>query len=152
MNGSRSSARARRARSHVLPIDLSQGWRDAAAIATGSPVPAFLLDSYSGPDPAPLASWSPATFEDRRTYHPDPLLGWPARRFSGPLARLSVFPRGKVVSRGFPRVGVGFAPPVGRVVVCVRRKARRGVLHALGIAGGHGLRRPRRGPYSSVRC
>lgn len=49
---------------------------------------------------------------------------------------------------------VGFALP-WQVIVCVRRKRRREVLHALNVAGGKGIakgRRIRRTEYSEVRC
>jgi len=48
---------------------------------------------------------------------------------------------------------VGFALP-WQVVICVRRKRRREVMHALGIAGGSGIGRhpQRRNEYSEVRC
>lgn len=38
------------------------------------------------------------------------------------------------------------------VMVCVRRKERKEVMHAKGIAGRRGLRRPKRSAFTSVRC
>ncbi|UDN67859.1 hypothetical protein [robinz microvirus RP_152] len=46
---------------------------------------------------------------------------------------------------------VGFAVPE-RVAVCVRRKQRKEVIHALDRAGGGGSRRRRRNRYSDVDC
>lgn len=39
-----------------------------------------------------------------------------------------------------------------RVLICVRRRRRREVLHAKGVAGRRGLRRPRRNFWSEVSC
>lgn len=95
--------------------------------------------------------------EDRRFWHPD---GQEA-----PAASL-VQPRHRLVYRGFssssgrspsassffwPSFSVGFKQP-SRVLICIRRRARREVMHALGFAGKVGQRPPHRGPYSSVRC
>lgn len=39
-----------------------------------------------------------------------------------------------------------------QVIRCVRRKSRREVLHARGIAGNRNLRPPRRNEFSDVKC
>lgn len=39
-----------------------------------------------------------------------------------------------------------------RVIICVRRKIRKEVLHALRKSGRSGQRRPRRTTYSNIRC
>lgn len=85
--------------------------------------------------------------EDRRTSFP--AVYRPAKRFVG-YARLSmpavVPPRSR---RRFSHV-VKFQDPSG-VLICVRRKVRREVLHAKGRAGGR-VRRPRRNEWSNISC
>lgn len=94
-------------------------------------------------------------FDDRRRYHPAGS-NRPAMTFSGP--DVSYRARGSVASRSEsfrynPPVPafVGFRYP-HRVLICVRRQRRREVFHALGLAGGSGYRKGRRGPFSDVRC
>lgn len=57
--------------------------------------------------------------------------------------------------RNYPSHKLGFALP-WQVVICVRRKRRKEVIHALGIAGAAGVRRrrrtQRRNAYSEIRC
>lgn len=88
-------------------------------------------------------------FEDRRTYHPEraarPAFSLP-RMASRLVAREA---RGR--SGRQTKAPVAFADP-NRVLVCVRRKRRKEVLHARGIAGSRGFRRPRRSFYSEVSC
>lgn len=82
--------------------------------------------------------------EDRRLW--TPYRPWPAKRRSG-STRIGLVIRSPV------RVswhGVGFRDPTS-VMICIRRKIRREVMHALGAAGGR-VRRPRRNFYSNVRC
>lgn len=45
---------------------------------------------------------------------------------------------------------IGFKVP-DRVLICVRRRRRREVIHALGVAGGR-VRRPRLNRFSSISC
>lgn len=92
--------------------------------------------------------------EDRREWHPEGDFR-PARSFSVPRHRLSIqMPSGKLPLPGkrfsLPHA-IGFANP-RKVLICVRRKARREVLHAFRKAGRVGQRRPVRNAYSSVRC
>lgn len=109
------------------------------------------VDVY--PDSLPLSElqngrlWSPNPFP---TSWPDPL------RLNSAKARLVI---GQNVNRPFkPSRPFATLSPVVRfeapkkVLVCIRRKQRREVLHAKGIAGRRGLRMPRRSPYSSVSC
>lgn len=89
---------------------------------------------------------------DRRRFHPEGV-DRPAVMLSGsPVARLVVGPD---VKRG-PRRGVlpwtlAFANP-SRTMICVRRRERREVIHALGVAGSHGLRPPSRNWTSDIVC
>lgn len=95
--------------------------------------------------------------EDRRTYYPGKIR---------PAASISK-PRYRVVAKDRPlkssnyrspfklssgtRAVLAFANPK-RVLVCVRRKIRKEVLHAFKIAGSGGLKRSRRSQFSSISC
>lgn len=140
--------------------------RDAAVIARRQTAEPFddLLD-------APFADrspWSPPLLdiEDRRLFYPgNPYTGFQrARNLSGSPARLVVWgssarspemqPRGRQgpsrASVWGPPHRVGFEVP-DSVVVCVRRKQRREVIHAKGRAGTR-VRKPRRNQYSEIAC
>lgn len=100
-------------------------------------------------------------FEDRRYWHPEGSSA-PASSFDSPRHRLFV-PRQNYIGRVqgsrpsraqkffYPSARIAFRNP-SRVLVCVRRGIRREVMHATGFAGKVGQKRPRRGPYSSIRC
>jgi len=103
--------------------------------------------------------------EDRRTFHPQGPRR-PAAGFFLPRHRLRIpAPRRSVTVATAPGWGmptlptpetfslpyqIGFQAP-RQVAVCVRRKVRREVIHARGIAGSR-VRRPRRTEYSGVTC
>lgn len=94
---------------------------------------------------------------DRRHYNPEPELTRPARRVSGVPARVVAPPLKKRLSPAGKRLpalspaALLFARPAG-VAVCVQRGIRKEVLHAKNVAGKTGLKAPRRGPYSKVKC
>ena len=102
--------------------------------------------------------------EDRREWHPEGA-SRPARGLASPRHRLRWVARASErgtsggVSRGFLDVsmssvpiGVGFVAPK-QVAICIRRKQRREVIHALGKAGrGVRRRKPTRNFYSEVIC
>lgn len=88
---------------------------------------------------------------DRRFFHPDPPLHRPLHAVV--RSALQLVPR---VSRRVSRssmvpLGVRFKVPES-VSLCDRRRRRREVLHAKGVAGRRGLRGPRRNVWSSVSC
>lgn len=97
--------------------------------------------------------------EDRRLFHP---LGRfaPPKTVAGTPARLTVKdrpPTAKQLASPFMRkvrsqtkAVLTFADPE-RTVMCIRRKERREVLHALGRTGS-GNRRPKRNAWSSISC
>lgn len=90
-------------------------------------------------------------FEDRRLFTPDPLP--PAKSFNTPHHRLTI-PKSK--ARSFSRPGpvphqLGFAAPE-KVLICVRRKIRKEVLHAYKRTGRGSGRPNRRGPFSDIHC
>lgn len=89
--------------------------------------------------------------EDRREHHP---LGFfrPARKLDGGGSDPVVVRSPKNKSKAFLARGLGFARP-GAVVVCVRRKQRKEVLHALKKTGrGRGGGRKRRNWWSTISC
>lgn len=98
--------------------------------------------------------------QDRRTYHPE-AAARPPLSTSGTRTRLkavSPLPKPKTqkayrapVLRTVPHQ-IGFRAPES-VLVCVRRKIRKEVLHALRKTGfGKRHRRPRRTRHSNIRC
>lgn len=156
-----TSARLRRARrssaSHAAPV------RGAAVSPLSFPSADPLARVLSpGQTFSPYASYTPDLYEveDRRTFWPTtyPTDWEPARRLSGAPARLTVYPRlnptKKIALRPFKSVGlpfrIGFDRPTS-VLVCVRRKQRREVLHARGRTG-QAVRPGRRNVYSSITC
>lgn len=108
--------------------------------------------------PSPLKNLT--NYEDRRQWHP---LGnfAPARSFNRPNHRIIVGyqqPRKSTQNtnrpmniRSYPTSHVAFEHPK-KVLICVRRQARKEVLHALRKTGKSGQRRPRYNYYSSISC
>lgn len=101
--------------------------------------------------------------QDLRTYHPErdhrkrlTVLGVPSKvRIAAVESVRHPQPKSKINKRAanWPPAlpsAIEFQAPK-RVLVCVRRKARREVLHALGGAGGR-VKRPRRNRDSNVIC
>lgn len=130
-----------------LPSDtLSPSWRDRTRSRLYDPRP---------PEP------DFRLIQDDRYWNPDPAI---ARRLSGVPARLVVAkPSPRTRSRGLARSRpflahsgpphrIAFEAPRG-VLVCIRRKIRKQVLHAFQIAGRKGARNPpRRSLWSSIGC
>lgn len=110
-------------------------------------------------------------FEDRRTWHPQGVFApaksivesyprmmelppefapsWPAR-FPDVPRRIDFRP--KVLEQAqLQPMKYGFANPL-KVIICLKRKIRKEVLHALGIAGKTGFKTPTYNAYSRVRC
>lgn len=116
--------------------------------------PKVLKKSYGG---------SYAEIEDRRRWNPEGEEA-PAKSFDQPRHRLRAvlpsrqsrpassysFGYGGYSSASAP-VGIGFVRP-SRVLVCVRRKIRREVIHANGYSGLNGFRKYRRSSYSGITC
>lgn len=90
--------------------------------------------------------------EDRRTYHPERAFR-PARLVTGqPVGPVRVSPQKQNKSRPFLAHGLSFEAPK-RTMICVRRKERKEVLHALKKVGrGSGRGRKRRNWYSNIGC
>lgn len=124
---------------------------------------------YSPSDPLSSAlaqdlNWTPSSrqtlsaVEDRRTFWPTPVpTAWePARKLSGAPARLASYPPRRAPQK--TRLPTVYGPSwvirfrdAPRVIVCIRRKQRKQVMHAYGYAGGR-VARPRRNAYSAVSC
>lgn len=103
-------------------------------------------------------------YEDRRQWHPEGSSA-PARSFSVSRHRLTVVrPKANRDSSrpfdwsgGILTFGEELSPAVtfqspSRVLVCVRRKVRKEVLHSLGKTGRLGQNKPRFSEYSSISC
>lgn len=96
--------------------------------------------------------------EDRRRWHP---LGAhaPAAGLSKPRHRLKMSeplppnrdPFGDTLRKRGSSPTIAFSVPTP-VAICVRRKQRKEVLHALKKTGKTGQKRPRRSYYSSISC
>lgn len=99
-----------------------------------------------------------STFEDRRTYYPEPGLR-PALTFTGAEFSVGAAPRTRAQARRQPS-SANLLSTISRfrnapdVVICAKRKVRRQSLFALGkIRSGAGrLRRPRRSTFTGVTC
>lgn len=89
-------------------------------------------------------------YGDRRLFYPDPLHR-PAFSFIKNAARVQAVqnPRKRQLSQ--TKAVLAFAKP-SKVMLCVRRESRRQVLHAKGVAGSRGLRRPRFNEFSEISC
>lgn len=122
----------------------NKGGRD---VLTPTPSLAFRL-------PRPT---SPLTlFEDRRLHHPEQAQR-PALSFRGAKHTLSVTTNtpkkiiGRFGDRSQTKGTVIFSAPKS-VLVCVRRKTRKEVLHAFKKTGRAGQKKPRRNWLSSISC
>lgn len=96
-------------------------------------------------------------FEDRRQFHPDGVYS-PPRRLDRPRAKIVVRARSRVAPApqsvrpaAVPRAFLSFDVPQ-KVLICVRRKIRKEVLHAFHKTGKSGQRKPRRNLYSDISC
>ena len=86
--------------------------------------------------------------EDRRLHHP----GWRHPRTLTREARLAVQPRKRKVARGVMATLPARTMFVSKKTnICVRRKERKQVIHAIGAAGRTSSRR-RRNIWSNVKC
>lgn len=99
---------------------------------------------------APLLS-PQSIFGDRRLYQPDraqrPVFSFRGDRSARVVAKQN--PRFKQPSQ--TKAVLAFAEP-DALPLCVRRKVRKQVLHAKGVAGRKGLKRPRFNEWSKVQC
>jgi len=88
--------------------------------------------------------------EDRRTYHPDGPVRSP-RDVRGLRVSTSAAPRPPKDPWAATPSRVAFSVPQ-EVLVCVRRKQRKEVLHALNKTGKSGQKRPHRNYFSDIQC
>lgn len=101
------------------------------------------------PRPLTFQGFAYNLVEDRRTFHPERAFR-PALLFSGRPSRTTFKPSSVRYPGDVPARVMFRAPP--KVLVCVRRQARKEVLHALRKTGRVGQRAPRRNLFSSVSC
>lgn len=87
-------------------------------------------------------------YDDRRTFHPQHA-SRPAQTFSNVNHKLRHV--GTTNLSMFSPRSVGFVD-AKRTLICVRRKIRKEVLHALNKTGRSGQNKPKYNIYSGVRC
>lgn len=80
---------------------------------------------------------------DRRRWHPDPIRPAVTQSIARPRLAQRYSAKGRLA-------GIGFADPT-KVLICIRRRARRRAMFAFGGAGGS-VKRPKWNYYSHVRC
>lgn len=107
-----------------------------------------------------VLTFSPILLEDRRTFHPEGPYRAPQARYrsdtqlvikGGSNVQKRSMGQVRQVRYSTPSAYVGFRRPA-HVAICIRRKARREVLFALGV-GGSGAVRPGKRTYTSgFRC
>lgn len=115
---------------------------------------------FVGRYPPPVRMLAPSSVTlSRRS-----VLEYSDRRFFHPLDVFRPFQATKIAARRIVAKQMPFRPQLAqtkavlsfadpsRVGVCVRRKVRREVLHALRKAGKGGMSRPRRNASSSIHC
>lgn len=102
--------------------------------------------SLDSEDLVPAIQTTLPEVEDRRLYHPMGHTAVPLRRPSSAPVRIKVFDVGQIDVPAALSV-----PAEASVIMCIRRKARRGVLLALGQGGGY-HRKPRRNSTSNIWC
>lgn len=88
-------------------------------------------------------------YGDRRLYHPEGS-DRPVDAYIRSARRLQVARKVRGIARAVP-MGISFWRP-SKVLICVRRRMRREVMHALGIAGSGGLKYPRYTWHSEISC
>lgn len=127
-------------------FDIANRWR----LPLSSP---YLGSPFLYPSTSSFLTDDFRLYEDRRHFHPEGVFR-SARSFQTPFHRLTLVPDRFARLRSFPaqtKAAVAFKSPE-RVLVCVRRKIRREVMHAYGISGSRGQRRPRYNWMSRVSC
>lgn len=90
--------------------------------------------------------------EDRRTHYPglSPYKRPVQQLAVGRPARLHLVDK-KYAAPSQTKATVAFQEP-HKLPICIRRKERAQVLHAKGVAGSKGLKKPRRNEWSDVSC
>lgn len=136
---------ARRSRSKSNHYNRPQGRRDLNTLSSLRSLIARLH-----PLPPMLVSRTPLrTIDDRRTFHPSPFTR-PAVSAGRRADTKLVVPSQSL--RDVQRLNhtVQFKEP-RKVLICVRRKIRKEVIHAKGV-GGSRVRKPKRNQFSDVKC
>jgi len=107
------------------------------------------------PTSSPTRQWDLSDYllsiEDRRTSHPDGPVRAPRSTRAFHVNYQLAAPRQNKSNPWDVPSGIQFEDP-SRVLICIRRKQRKEVLHALKKTGKSGQKRPRRNHYSEVLC
>lgn len=98
-----------------------------------------------------VPSWNPVTLEDRRAHHPLRMHRPAASRLHSDRRIVEVVRRPTKRNRSHHYARPHYAVPE-QVSICVRRKQRREIMHALKHAGKGGMRKPRRTLLSRIKC
>ena len=142
-------------------------WRTRGTTATAN------SGAYLGPATTPVLLRSALSrkplnlYEDRRFYHPEGIFAWPQslvskvprvdetdferwKRISKPKRRLNWAEESRK-SLVRARIRIGWDNP-WKMIICLKRKVRREVMHAMGLAGASRFKKPRWTQFSYVRC
>lgn len=121
----------------------SERGRDLTNSITNDIQPQTFNNLFQSLLPAPVVD--PA-IEDRRRYHPLKEYAPPqaTRRYAAGLVL-----RGAHALQ--TKAPIGFRAP-NQVMICVRRKQRKEIMHAKRHAGKGGMRKPKRNIWSDIKC
>lgn len=130
----------------------SRNRRDTPSIATAHYTRAVPIQQFK---PRPF---SLTLYEDRRQFHPEGIYA-PAKSFNSTRHRIAVpksnykvpLSQYSALGQTYPTYKLAFEAPT-KVLVCVRRKIRKQVLHALSKTGKVGQNRPKISDYSHISC
>lgn len=146
--------------------------RRASLLSPNGPLYALRLVSNS---PLPARKSNLSVYEDRRLWHPQGALAWPrSMTESYPTVldrsipeidpnvwkKISTPPKTALPWRKMAREsqilapshrGFGWEDP-WKMIICLKRKMRREIMHATGLAGKTGFKKPTYTQYSYVRC
>lgn len=125
----------------------------------------------------PLPSTQLSQYEDRRLWHPDGVYAWPKSKVEkypritlgseyipGPYepywAPRYPDPRRSINWPDMARKSIRLAPATNqwswedpyKMIICLKRKMRREIMHALHLAGKTGFKKPKYTQFSYVRC
>jgi len=114
-----------------------------------------VTSTWSGMHPVVQAYYDAMQLEDLRQFHPDPAR--PATELPGRRARIIERPAkikwGRIMyPQSYAKARMGYAHPEN-VITCLRRKARKEIMFALGLRKkGSGAGRRKRNHRSNIKC
>lgn len=91
--------------------------------------------------------------EDRRTHYPGltPFKRPIVQAAVGAPARLHLMQKPQHKAPSQTKARIAFAQPA-KLPICIRRRIRKEVIHAIGAAGSKNLRKPHRNEWSEISC